>query len=141
MKKAAASFITTQQLFFNVLHLRFFVKARVKGVEVLAVKVILRNAQSLAETLEVHDLTGAQELDGVTHIGVVGKSQNIVVYRARLLLRRHVLGQIGNGIAPLLAIFRVSQRLSSLIFFMTSGLSAVHFCEKIRKHRNNLLFP
>lgn len=39
-----------------------------------------------AETLEVHDLTGTQELDDVIDIRVIGKTENVVIGNAGLLL-------------------------------------------------------
>ena len=38
------------------------------------------------EALEVHDLPRTQEFDGITHVRIVGKAQNVVIRHARLLL-------------------------------------------------------
>ena len=61
------------------------IKGRIEGVEVLFVQLILGNAQTFAETLIVDDLTFTQELDGLTDIGIIDQTQDIVVSSARLL--------------------------------------------------------
>ena len=52
-----------------------------------------------AEALIVHDFPLPQELDGLGHIRVVGKAQDVVVAEPRLLLCCKVLVQIGYGVA------------------------------------------
>ena len=51
------------------------------------------------ETLEVHDLTGTQELDDVADVRIVGDAQDVVVGHAGLLLCCEVLRQVGDGVA------------------------------------------
>ena len=46
----------------------------------------------------MHNLTHAQELDGFAHIRVLHQAQNIVVGGTGLLLCRHILHQIRNGV-------------------------------------------
>ena len=46
------------------------VETGVKGIEVLGVQVILRNAEGFPETLVVDDLTGTEELDGLADIRI-----------------------------------------------------------------------
>ena len=53
----------------------------------------------LAETLEMHHLTGPEEFDDIVHIRIIGQSQDIVVGHPRLLLRCQILRQIRNRIA------------------------------------------
>ena len=62
------------------------VKGRIESVKILGVKVILRDAQSLAESLVMHDLSLAKELDGIANVGVIYETQNVVVGHPRLLL-------------------------------------------------------
>jgi hypothetical protein len=62
------------------------VKRRVASVEILGIEVVLRYADSIGETLIVNDFTCAQELYYVVDVGVVGKTQNVVIGRASLLL-------------------------------------------------------
>ena len=62
------------------------VKRRVAGVEILAVQMLLRNAEGIAEALIVNDLALTEILDGIAHVGIVGHTQNIVVGDTRLLL-------------------------------------------------------
>ena len=38
-----------------------------------------------AEALEVDDLPGTQELDGIVDVRIIGQAQNVVVGQARLL--------------------------------------------------------
>ena len=62
-----------------------FVKRRVDRVEVFAIKLFLSDAESIAETLIVHDLTLTQVAQRITHVGVIAKANEVVVGRARLL--------------------------------------------------------
>ena len=55
------------------------VKCGVKGIEVLCIEVILRDAQRITETLEVHDFTLAEEFNRFTYIGVVNQTQKVVL--------------------------------------------------------------
>lgn len=52
-----------------------------------------------AEPLEVDHLPLAQELDDVVHVRVVAEAEDVVVGHPGLLLRRQILGQIGDQIA------------------------------------------
>lgn len=61
------------------------VKAGVEGIEILGIQLILGNSYGIAESLIMHDLTGSEELDGITNVGIVNKAQNVVVGNARLL--------------------------------------------------------
>ena len=62
------------------------VERGIKGVEVLLVELILRDAQAFAEALVMDDFALPQELDGLADIGIVDQPQDVVVGRARLLL-------------------------------------------------------
>ena len=48
--------------------------------------MIADDAHGFTETLEVNDLTGTQELDDVIDIRVIGKTENVVIGNAGLLL-------------------------------------------------------
>ena len=61
------------------------VKARVKGVEILAVEPVGQQPQVLAKPLIMHDLARSEEADRVDHVGVVAEPQDIVIRRPRLL--------------------------------------------------------
>lgn len=50
--------------------------------------MILRDTEGIAEALIMHNLALAQEFDGLTHVGIVGHTQNVIVGHARLLLCR-----------------------------------------------------
>lgn len=63
-----------------------FVKARVAGIEVFGIKIILNYTHCVGKTLEMHDLTLTQEFDNVVYVRIVGKAQNIIIGRASLLL-------------------------------------------------------
>lgn len=84
---------------------RFFVrlsadiKFRVECVEVSGVEVILTYAKSFTKPLEMYDLTLSQELYGVTDIGIICKTQDIIVGRASFLFRSHVFMEVGENIS------------------------------------------
>jgi len=61
------------------------VERGVKRVEVFGIKPIGRDAQTLAKALVMHNLALTQELDGVAHIGVIRKAQDVVIRYAGLL--------------------------------------------------------
>ena len=63
-----------------------FVKGRVASVEIFGVEMVLRYADTLAETLIMDDLALSQELDRIAYVGVVGEAENVVIGRASLLL-------------------------------------------------------
>ena len=63
-----------------------FVKRGVGEVDIFLVHALLRQAQSLAEALEVDNLPLPQEADHVIHIRIVGQAENVVVGEAGLLL-------------------------------------------------------
>ena len=67
-------------------HKRGFVKGRIEGVKILAVQMILRNTEGVAEALIMHDLSLAQIFDGIPYVGIVTQPQNVVIGHARLLL-------------------------------------------------------
>ena len=76
-----------------------FVKRGVICVVVLAVKPFAGLVQGFCEALVVHKLALAQEADDVLDVGIIGKTQDIVVGGARLLLGSQVLIEVGDGVA------------------------------------------
>lgn len=62
------------------------VKGGVESVKILGVQIILCDAQSLAKSLVMHDLTLTKELDGIANIGIIYEAQNVVVGYSCLLL-------------------------------------------------------
>ena len=62
------------------------IKARVEGVEVFAVKVVLRDADSISESLIVDYFALTQIFYRLFYVRVVNKTQNIIVRHASLLL-------------------------------------------------------
>ena len=62
------------------------VKARVKGVEILAVEPVGQQPQVLAEPLIVNDFARTQKADRVLDVVVVGEPENIIVGGAGFLL-------------------------------------------------------
>ena len=48
--------------------------------------MLLRDAEGFAEALIMHDLTLTQIFNGITHVGIVTQTQNVVVGDASLLL-------------------------------------------------------
>ena len=70
---------------FGFLFVAALVKRGVDRVKVLAIKLFLRNAQSIAKALIVHDLTLTQVAQRITHVGVIAQANEVVVGRTRLL--------------------------------------------------------
>ena len=62
------------------------VKAGVDIVDVFFVQPILDQSQPFTEALEVDDFTGSQKFNDVVDIRIIGKTQNVVVGDAGLLL-------------------------------------------------------
>lgn len=62
------------------------VKSRIEIVDVFLIQPFLCQPQRLAEALEVHDLPGTQEADGIADVRVIGKAENVVIGNAGLLL-------------------------------------------------------
>lgn len=75
------------------------VKAWVKGIEVLAVQLLLNASERFAEPLEVNDFPCPQEADGICHFRVFDQAQQIVIGFAGLLLCCQIFKQIRDGIA------------------------------------------
>ena len=63
-----------------------FVKGRVEGVEVFGVKLIGDHPEGFSKPLVMHYLTLTQEDEGISDIGVIDKTQNVVVGHSCLLL-------------------------------------------------------
>ena len=80
-KNAPREHMLSRRVFFALL-----IKGRIHEVDVLLVQAVLGETQSFTEALEVDDLTGTQELDGVVDIRVVAQTEDVVVRDARLLL-------------------------------------------------------
>ena len=76
-----------------------FVKALVESVEVFAVELIGEQSEVLSESLIMDNLTRSEKSDRVDDIRIVAEAQDVIVGGARLLLRRHTLVQIGDGIS------------------------------------------
>ena len=79
--------------------LDLLVEGGIGEVDVLLIHFFLGKAQSLAKTLEVNDLTGAQKFDDIVDIRVIAEPKNVVIGHTGLLLGGEILGEIGNQIA------------------------------------------
>ena len=75
------------------------VKSRVEGIEILAIQLILGDAQGFAKPLEMHHLPHAQEFDGFAHIRLLDQTQDIVIGGAGLLLSSQVFCQVCDRIS------------------------------------------
>lgn len=75
------------------------VKRRIGHIVIFAVQLIGGYPQSLTKALIMDDLPLPQELDWLDNIRIVYQAQNVVIGDPRLLLRRQILVQIGNGVA------------------------------------------
>ena len=61
-------------------------KRGIVRVEVLRVKIVLRHPKRITEALIMHDLAGTKKFDWLPDVGIIHKTENVVVRRARLLL-------------------------------------------------------
>lgn len=52
----------------------FAVKARIEKIDVFLIQPFLRQPKTFAETLKMDNFAGAQELDGVADIRIIGKT-------------------------------------------------------------------
>lgn len=52
----------------------FAVKARVEKIDVFLIQPFLRQPKTFAEALKMDNFAGAQELDGVADIRIIGKT-------------------------------------------------------------------
>ena len=59
---------------------------RIKSIEILGVQVILGHTQGIRKSLIMHDLTCSEEFDGILYVGVIHKTEDIVIGHAGLLL-------------------------------------------------------
>ena len=62
------------------------VEGRIESVKILAVQMILGDADGVGKALIVNDLALTQILDGIADVGIVAQAQNVVVGHSRLLL-------------------------------------------------------
>ena len=77
-----------------------FIEGRVEGVEVPAVQMILHDSESFAESLEMHDLSGAEKFDGIVDVRVVfDKAENVVVSDPGFLFCSEVFHQVCDRVA------------------------------------------
>ena len=67
--------------------LRLFVKRGVECVEILAVELILNDSHSIAESLEMDYLALTEETERIGYIGIIRKTDEVIVGHASLLLR------------------------------------------------------
>ena len=72
---------------------------RVHIVDVFFVELPAQQLHSLAEALEVYDLSFTQKLDRIVHIRVVREPQDVVIRCPGLLLCCKIFRKIGDGIA------------------------------------------
>lgn len=77
-----------------------FIEGRVEGVEVPAVQMILHDSKSFTESLEMHDLSGAEKFDGIVDVRVVfDKAENVVVSDPGFLFCSEVFHQVCDRVA------------------------------------------
>ena len=62
------------------------VKRRIECIDIFLIQRILCHVQRITETLIVNDLPLSEEFQGIAHIGIVNKAQEIVVGDSCLLL-------------------------------------------------------
>ena len=75
------------------------VKGRVEGVEVFGIQMILDHPHGFAEPLEVDDFPFTEEPDRIADFRVLDQPEDVVVGEPCLLLCRHILIEIRDGIA------------------------------------------
>ena len=69
----------------NCSPLILFVKSRIHGIDIFLVQSFPKELNGFAKTLEVNDLTLAQELDHIIDIGIITEPKNVVVGGSCLL--------------------------------------------------------
>lgn len=78
----------------------WFIKRRVKSVEIAAVQMILNDAETFPEPLEMDDFPCPEEFNGIIDIRIVfDQPEDIIVGSSGFLFGSEVLCQIGDGIA------------------------------------------
>lgn len=80
------------------LRMSLLVKCRIGEVNIFLIHLLLGQTHSFTKPLEMDDLPLSQETDRVTDIGVVGHAQNIIIGKACLLFRGHILTQVSNNV-------------------------------------------
>ena len=75
------------------------VHGRIHVVDVLLAQLLLGQTEPFAEALEVDNLPGPEEPDGVGDVRVVAEAEDVVVGHPGLLLRRQILGEVGDDVA------------------------------------------
>ncbi len=67
-------------------NLALFVKGGIHEVDILITQSVLCETQAFAESLEVYNLPGTEETDGVIYVGIIAEAENVVVGDACFLL-------------------------------------------------------
>ena len=62
------------------------IKRGIHAVHILLIQLFTQLLHAFSEALEMDDLPFPQELDHIVHIRIIGKTQNIIVGGACLLL-------------------------------------------------------
>lgn len=76
------------------------IKAWVKGIEVLCIKLFLNGAESFTESLEMHNFTRPEELDRVCDFRYIpDNAQNVVIRASGFLFRSKVFVKVGDRVA------------------------------------------
>ena len=63
-----------------------FIKTRIHRIKILRIQPVLRDAQGIAKPLIMDDLALAEVFERLANVGVVDKTDEVVVGHARLLL-------------------------------------------------------
>ena len=64
----------------------WLVKGRIERIEILAVQMLLCNAQGIAKALVVNDLTFTQITQRISDVGIIAQANQIVIGYPCLLL-------------------------------------------------------
>ena len=63
----------------------------VERIKILLIKLLLRSAKNIAESLEMHYLTLTEKFNNVAYVGIIRKSEKIIVsYSCLLFCYYHV---------------------------------------------------
>ena len=74
------------------------VKFRIKRIEVFGIQMIRNDSKAFAESLIVDDFSLTKKFDRLPNVGIIGKTENIVISGAGLLLCCHVFVDISDSI-------------------------------------------
>ena len=75
-----------------------FIESGIDEIDVFLVHLLPCQPQGFAEALKVDDFPLSKKANDVVHIGIIGKTEDVVVGYSSLLLGSQILGQVSDHI-------------------------------------------